>query len=105
MEGHREYSTVYLAQQSSVITTMYKIDQMLAQYHSPVFILLREFFPSHDISVATFKSFTFGHTVYRIISASTCDETFAAGSVLTAYPIIREAVVCVERGLRQVNNP
>lgn len=29
----------------------------------------------------------------------------AAACVLTAYPIIREAVVCVERGLRQVNNP
>lgn len=26
-------------------------------------------------------------------------------SVGAAYPIIREAVVCVERGLRQVNNP
>lgn len=28
-----------------------------------------------------------------------------AASVGAAYPIIREAVVCVERGLRQVNNP
>lgn len=29
----------------------------------------------------------------------------ATGSVLTADPIRREAAVCVERGLRQVNNP
>lgn len=28
-----------------------------------------------------------------------------ADSVLTVCPIIREAVVCAERGLRQVNNP
>lgn len=44
--------------------------------------------------------------LYRIVPASTCEETFShAGSVLTAYPIKREAVVCVERGLGQVNNP
>lgn len=29
----------------------------------------------------------------------------AASSALSACPIIREAVVCVERGLREVNNP
>lgn len=85
---------------------MYKMDEMLTQTRNAMFYLFIYFLSSWlnpplqkwSYSMESLFCCHFCRMLCKIVPALTYDETFshACRFCLTAYPIMREAVVCVE---------